>query len=189
MQLNCSELLILWDALKSQLLSKMSQQGHSHVRSRKIRKKRKVRMKKYGQLGTPTKRCAFPKNWLFITLLRKAILQSSYLITANFIISSLPWQQPPSHTSKATVAGTRDEEEKKRTGRQGKDAAVLCTGHSGARWFFCPSLKKQKAECIMSRHHLMKGWAHRKKKIKPGSRVIKPSAWDQSTAPGSGKLL
>lgn len=162
MQLNRSE-LILWDALRSQLLSKMSQQGHSHVRSRKIRKKRKVRVKKYGQLGTPTKRCAFPKNWLFITLLRKAILQSSYLITANFIISSLPWQQPPSHTSKATVAGTRDEEEKKRTGRQGKDAAVLCTVHSGARWFFCPSLKKQKAECIMSRQHLMKGWAHRKK--------------------------
>lgn len=59
----------------------------------------------------------------------------------HYLLSALT--ATPSHTSKATVAGTREEEGNKRTGRHGKDAAVLCIGHSGARWFFCPSLKKK----------------------------------------------
>lgn len=54
-----------------------------------------------------------------ILVLQETILQSSYLISANFSISS---QQLPSHTNKATVAGTREEEEKGVTQEEGKDA-------------------------------------------------------------------
>lgn len=74
-----------------------------------------------------------------ILVLQETILQSSYLISANFSISS---QQLPSHTNKATVAGTREEEKKGVIQEEGKGAAVLCPGHSGEKWFFFPILWK-----------------------------------------------
>lgn len=91
-----------------------------------------------------------------ILLLQKTVLQSSYLISANFSISSQPWQRPPSHTNKATVAETREEEEKAVIQEEGKDAAVLCPGHSGNGSFFQLLRKPQNkmAEHAVSGQHL-----------------------------------
>lgn len=140
---------------KSSAVKNITAETFPHEKRREI--KNKWRQWKNMGKGEHLQREVYFQNADFlILLLQKTVLQSSYLISANFSISSQPWQRPPSHTNKATVAETREEEEKAVIQEEGKDAAVLCPGHSGDGSFFQLLRKPQNkmAEHAVSGQHL-----------------------------------